>query len=310
VVARTSWRKGVIRSRGLHLHETGDPDLDCLTIEHNGLLLDRQAGPQVEARCLDFLLSDPVADELHLSGVGMKRLAAVERLDRRCRVRDQKPIYTIDLADLRQRGTGLEAALSANSRHQLKRSRRWYETKGPVGIAAATTVEDALAILDELKELHQRQWRARGHPGAFASCFFEEFHRDLVRARFAAAEIQLLRITAGKSTVGCLYNFVHAGRVYYYQSGFTYPDRPAIKPGLICHALAAEWNIERGARTYDLLAGDSRFKRSIATDRSELLWLSVQKSRLRFRLEEGLRRVKASLSGCPFPLAIHRRASP
>src|ERR1044071_4743204 len=70
VVARTSWRRAIIRSRGLYLHETGDADIDGLTIEHNGLLLDRQAGPLVEAQCLDWLLRNSNADELHLSGIG------------------------------------------------------------------------------------------------------------------------------------------------------------------------------------------------------------------------------------------------
>src|SRR5262249_4951184 len=145
----------------------------------------------------------------------------------------------------------------------------------------------------ELKELHQRKWQARGQPGAFASAIIEGFHRDLVADRLPAGEIQLLRVTDGAAaTVGCLYNFVLAGRVYYYQSGFAYPDRPAIKPGLVCHALAVGWNIERGARVYDLLAGDSQYKRSIATDCSEMLWLSLQRDRLRFRIEDAFRRLK------------------
>src|SRR5439155_24981132 len=121
----------------------------------------------------------------------------------------------------------------------------------------------------------------RGRSGSFASRFFEDFHRDLVRNRFAAGEVQLLRIAAGAVTVGYLYNFVHRGRVYYYQSGFAYPDRPAIKPGLVCHAAAAQWNIARGAETYDLLAADRPFKRSLATNPGEMLWLTVQKDRLR-----------------------------
>jgi CelD/BcsL family acetyltransferase involved in cellulose biosynthesis len=293
VVPRTDWRHGVIRSRGLHLHETGQPDLDRLAIEYNGLLLDRQAG-EIEGRCFAELLRVTRADELHLSGVGRQRLAAIEQLGLRWRLRDREPVPVIDLDRLREAGGGFERMLGASTRRQLRRSRRWYEAQGTLRIAAATNVAEALATLDELKDLHQRLWRARGRPGAFASGFFEGFHRDLVAGRFAAGEIQLLRIAAGAATIGCLYNFVHAGRVYYYQSGFAYTDRPAIKPGLVCHALAVQWNIERGAATYDLLAGASRFKRSIANDCGELLWLSVQKDRLRFRIENAARQLKSA----------------
>ena len=75
VVPRTV-RHGIIRSRGLHVHETGRPDLDVLTIEYNGLLLDRRATAEVEGRCFAALLHVPGVDEVHLSGVGRERLAS------------------------------------------------------------------------------------------------------------------------------------------------------------------------------------------------------------------------------------------
>ena len=34
----TRRRRGLVRSRGLYLNETGDPRFDALTIEHNGIL--------------------------------------------------------------------------------------------------------------------------------------------------------------------------------------------------------------------------------------------------------------------------------
>ena len=46
-------RHGVVRTRGLFLNETGDPDCDRLTIEYNGLLVDPAFGDRVEAQAFD-----------------------------------------------------------------------------------------------------------------------------------------------------------------------------------------------------------------------------------------------------------------
>ena len=121
---------------------------------------------------------------------------------------------------------------------------------------------------------------------------FEDFHRTLIRDRFAAGEIQLLRVAAGGAPIGYLYNFVHDGHVYAYQSGFRYDDDPKLKPGLVTHAMAIEHNLRAGARVYDFMAGEGQHKASLGTGSSELFWLVLQRDRLRFRVEDGLRKVK------------------
>ena len=46
---------------------------------------------------------------------------------------------------------------------------------------------------------------------------------------------------------------------------------------------------------YDFLAGDDRYKRSLATHGGRLFWLTLQKRRLSFSLERGLRAAKRLL---------------
>ena len=105
--------------------------------------------------------------------------------------------------------------------------------------------------------------------------------------------MQLLRITCGKKTLGCLYNFVSQGMVYYYQSGFNYPDFGRFKPGLVCHALAIPYNAAQGHKTYDFLVGDSQYKKSLSTHANQLVWCTIQKPRLRFKLEGLAKAAKA-----------------
>ena len=60
--------------------------------------------------------------------------------------------------------------------------------------------------------------------------------------------------------------------MYSYQSGFDYSGTAAHKPGMVCHALAMQWNRGRGAASYDLLAGTNQLKRRIAQQADELCW--------------------------------------
>ena len=143
-------------------------------------------------------------------------------------------------------------------------------------LRSAESVEEALAMLDRLKALHQTSWRRRGQPGCFAAPWFESFHRDLIRARFSSGEIQLLAAAAGDRPIGYLYNFAHGDRVYAYQSGFDYVADGRLKPGLVTHALAIEQATRAGFATYDFMAGENRLKASFASHWTEMVWLAVQ----------------------------------
>jgi CelD/BcsL family acetyltransferase involved in cellulose biosynthesis len=90
---------------------------------------------------------------------------------------------------------------------------------------------------------------------------------------------------SGAEPIGYLYNFVHRGAVLNYQSGLRYESDAKLKPGLVAHTLLIEENLRRGARIYDLLMGNQRYKRSLATDEGTMCELVVQRERLRFRLE-------------------------
>ncbi len=61
------------------------------------------------------------------------------------------------------------------------------------------------------------------------------------------------------------------------------------------HYLAIEHNLQHGAARYDFLAGDYRYKKSLGTHASEMIWAVVQRERLRFQAEDAFRRLKRRL---------------
>ncbi len=294
---RTVKRHGWLRSRAVFLHETGDPDLDCLTIEHNGFLVDRERAGEVEHAMLRAIAeADPGWEELMLSGVEPRYADCARSLGLDVTTRASQPSPYVDLAAVRSGGKGYLGHVSSNTRQQIRRALRLYGEAGPVRAVEPADLGEALRFFAELKTLHQQVWTGRGRSGAFAMPFFERFHEALIRARFAHGEIQLLRIEAGGKPLGYLYSLIRDGHVLFYQSGLSYSADPKLKPGHVCHHLAIEKNLAGGARIYDFLAGESQYKRSLSTHSKPLVWIAARRPRLKFRIEDSLRQLKRSLA--------------
>lgn len=259
----------------LWLGESGAAQLDAVFVEHNGVL----GGTGYLGACLHAATRAPIdgrvsrfGRRLVLSGVDAAHLAAATGpgMVRHHHVARVAPF--VDLDRLRATSTGYLESLSANTRYQIRRSTRRYEEVGPVTLRRAGSVAEALDFLDGLAVLHQASWTSRGRPGAFANEAFRAFHQALIGRAFADGEIDLLLVAAGSQTVGYLYNFRFRGRVHAYQSGFVYGDDPHCKPGLTCHHLAIEYYAAAGMAQYDFLAGEDRYKTSLANASTTLHW--------------------------------------
>jgi CelD/BcsL family acetyltransferase involved in cellulose biosynthesis len=296
LVGRLVRRHGVLLSRALFLNSTGDPLLDELTIEYNGLLSERGFEQEATRSCVEFLLSRGDWDECFLDGLKSPELFDQVPLDGATwLVRRRSKCHYVDLDALRCSGDEYLSLLGSHTRYNVRRSMREYEKLGPLSLESATSPQEASAFLAGLRELHQAYWQEKGLPGSFASPFFNEFHAELIRSRFAEGAIQLLRMRAGKAVLGYLYNFVDQGRVYNYQSGYDYELCPKqySRPGFVTHVYAVEFNRTAGHHIYDFMAGDSEYKQTLGLGSSDMVWLVAQRFRLRFELEAWLRKIRS-----------------
>ena len=279
---------GPLGSERLWLNESGDPALDAVYTEHNGLLLARDATDLLPA-CLWNMLRAPVQPgmqsrgtwgrRLRLAGVDSAHLAAGQKVGT-VRLVEKSAAPFVSLATLPPGPDGYLATLSANTRYQLRRSNRCFARLGPIEVRQAETEPEALAFLDALANLHQSTWAARGQRGAFANPHFLRFHRALIARALPRDELALLRVSAGGHILGYLYNFRLRGRVFTYQSGFDYAAAatlagPHAKPGLTCHYTAILRAQAEGAVSYDFLAGPDRYKNSLARAATPLYWLDA-----------------------------------
>jgi CelD/BcsL family acetyltransferase involved in cellulose biosynthesis len=258
------------RGSCLHLAENGDPALDRPFIEHNGPLA---ADAEAAQALLRAAWGQRGISRLVLGGVSPALLEASGGVRLRQQVR---PAPFLDLEAMRRGGGDYLASRSANARYQIRRSNRLYEASGPLVLARAEIEAQRAAWLDELVALHGATWQRRGHPGAFAAPFLLRFHGTLTKQAMARGELDLLRITAGGRLVGLLYNFRHRGRVLAYQTGLADVDgEPHARPGLTCHAMAIAQAARRGDLAYDFLAGDQRYKMSLADQSETLVWAEL-----------------------------------
>jgi CelD/BcsL family acetyltransferase involved in cellulose biosynthesis len=299
--ARKRWRHGVLPSRALHLNQTGDDNYDEICIEHNGFLSNDEPLPvadivgglpgrwdEVFLPALNedgALAKSLLADPAPVAGPHGTRL--------RVRIDGRVGCPIVELDKVREVGDYL-ALLGSNTRSQIRRTRKLYGDRGQLSHDVASSPAEARAFFDELVTLHRRSWAERGKAGAFIP-YVLHFHHRLIERRFAAGEIRLHRIRAGDRTIGCLYNFIWQGVALFYQSGLVYEADAKLKPGLLCHALAIEHDAAAGLRCYDFLGGDSRYKRTLATGARSLVWLRIQKPRIRFVVEDAARRLRNRL---------------
>ena len=294
-------RHHFLNTNALMLHQVGEPDIDIITIEHNGILVDRDFTSVATRACVDFLIRNRQAsgglnwDELHLDGLpspeGLRPLA--DQAGLMMWYHSYKQSWAVDLTKIRQSGGTYLDSLSANTRYQIRRSIRLYEQRGALSATPARGVAEAMRYFDHMKELHQRYWGSRGHPGSFAYPFFERFHRALITECLPKGTVELVLIAAGGEPIGYVYNFVCNGWVCAYHTGFKYQEDPKLKPGLVSHYLCIARHLQQGTRLYDFLAGNVRYKASLASPGPDIGYLILQRPLLKLRAERAARSLKS-----------------
>jgi hypothetical protein len=270
--------------RVLSLHETGDMRFDTITIEHNGILCDRDWAAHNRTTFLKQLVPlFPEMRRLRLSGVSEAYCGIMPPSGFELTQVGMAPLFVLDLND-----AGFDA-ISKGTQYKIRKAHRTYSKFGDVKVSEPQDEAEALIFLQEMAGLHQRYWTRRGKSGAFANAHFNKFHRALISSRFATGEIQLLHVGAGSETLGYLYNFRYRDVVYAYQSGFNYDLIPNGRPGLLSHWEAVLYNRARGMATYDFLAGYNQLKHSLANRQSSLYWMHLERPSPLYRIGRFLR---------------------
>jgi CelD/BcsL family acetyltransferase involved in cellulose biosynthesis len=297
LLAERTGRVGPLAIRSWHLHATGDTAADRIAIEHNDLLAARGYEAAARFALLRRLLGresrGPRAIVLPM--VGEPWEAAARAVGLPVRRRAESRCAVVDLEAARRRQGGYLGGLGASTRAQIRRAAKLYGKRGMLRLEAAADRAQALAWLDALGGLHEARFRSKGEQGAFGVPGFLDFHRALVTAAWESGTVELLQVSAGGAPIGYLYNFLWRGWVGFYSSGLAYEGDNRLKPGLVAHWLAVERYMAAGASVYDLMAGESRYKSSLAEPGPLLLGLVVERDDAVARIARAMRRLRDAL---------------
>lgn len=286
-------RHVIVRARQLCLHETGDPIMDRLTIEHNGFLLDPAADQNLPHQLFEHLQQHPEWDELLLGGVPQNLAKAAQSAGLHIE-RDRQ--HTNFVVSLTMPEKDWLTSLSRNTRSQMQQAIRHAEQFGPLKLTAAQNAQEAYSFFEEMAALHEDRWKAAQNGGAFSSEKIRSFHHTLIARGIQNGSVALLRATAGPQLLGYLYNFSAHGTIYNYQSGFLKLPDNRHRPGLVTHRLCIDQARKNGFVKYDLLAGSMRYKQSLGQAETDFLWCRAQKTGLVLALERTARGAKHRLA--------------
>jgi len=127
---------------------------------------------------------------------------------------------------------------------------------------------------------------------AFAGGQFRRFHEEFLKTALLDGKADLLLVTASETEVGYLYNLLSPGGwVMAYQSGFSVAPDNRWKPGYLCHTMAVQHYLEKGAARYDFLAGPALYKKQLAGNSSPMRSIVAFAPQPLLMVENQLRRV-------------------
>lgn len=269
-------------------------DNNNMVIEYNGLLVKKGYESLAWQSILQWLDKNALWDELHINLIADSVTKQVftatkkSKLQAFLKAQHQASFAVFNKEADIWRDVELKL-LSKNKRAQIRRASKLYAKQyGAIPLCIeAKTVEQALEFFDELEILHTHYWLSKGQAGSNSS--WVSFNRDIIKEGFSSGYAQLLCFVAGQEVVGYLYNLKWDNTVYNIQAGFNYHQDNRFKPGYLCHYLAMEYCHAQGVKKYNLLAGDTQYKKSLTDNAENLNCLVIRRAEdVQFFVEDGL----------------------
>jgi len=288
-VERNSTRHKLLKSKQWFLHRTGDEAIDQIWIENNGFLIQGKDKVEISQAIWQYLTTQQnQVDEFVINLAKKATFGTIPtRVNNFNLIQSHHDIgHSVYLNNHTNIASYL-AALSKNSRNQIKRSRKLLAMHGEIAFNVVFNQKSQLKLLKDAQQWHINKWANTATPSGFSNTSFVNFHQELIQSTYPSVHTFMAELTIDKELAGCLYCFVQNKIVYYYLSCLKPIKDNRIKLGLVMHTLLIEWMIQNKDECtgYDFLAGDARYKRSLSNSEDEYLQVIMQKNVLKFKVE-------------------------
>ena len=268
---------------------TGNEDIDVSAPEYNAPITIPGYEKLVRNAMISFLLSDPRFTKI--SRIDMRRIPVNHYDDYvisnyHYDIYKEEKSFALSLSSLRDAGHDLSSLISKGAHSQIKQSLRHYEeTYGSVTYERAENATKAQNWFVELGKLNQKRFNDKNQKGIWDYPKLVNMHRALLDRYFDKGLAEIVRVRAGETTIGYLYNFIFRGRVYYYMGGFVYHTDNKLRPGMVTHYQAImNYAQHNKLGYYDFLAGNQSYKKRLSNETTEMINFTITRSSFKFSL--------------------------
>ncbi|MFH0903441.1 MAG: GNAT family N-acetyltransferase [Pseudomonadota bacterium] len=162
-------------------------------------------------------------------------------------------------------GTFAEYLKKVGRAENLRRRRRWLESRPGFAIDVATTPEAVSTALPDFFRLHDLRWQTEGGSQGVTGPTIETFHRHAAAMLAEQGMVRLYTLSVDGRAIASLYLLARDGYRAFYQSGYD-PAFAQRSPGLVLLGRAIEDAFAENASEFDFLRGVEKYKLEWAND--------------------------------------------
>lgn len=286
IIDFSTFEKAGISWEQMNVHRSGNNASDQVWTEHNDVLAKKGYEAIVRKTLLAYFAEQARCDELRLGVSDVNLFSGMDLSVFDSQLELKTPAYRFRISPEFAEIDALLSSLSKNTRQQIRRSIRAYQSVGSLTLTFADTVEQALSFFNAAGEYHKSKWSDSGYHNKK----FINFHHHLIKKGFGEGLVDLVKLSVSDNPIAYLYNLKLNGHVYFYLSGINYENTDnKLRPGLVVHTMAMSHYAKLDFINYDFLAGEARYKESLSNEKYEMALLSLKKRKFKFQIFKFLR---------------------
>lgn len=279
---------GVFPVKQWWLNRSGVEILDQCWIEENNFLMAKENQLSIQLAFFDFLKSSPEWQELVVGMADANAIADFSTLaSHRDIIFDDKG-YSLDYTNIDSPEHYLQSVLSRNTRQKIKQSEKLLIKEGALSLHVLTQAEDKIKHVNNISRLHINRWQKTETPSGFTNLNFYNMIIDLLRQ----SNTEVIFLAQNEISLGYLIFFIHGDKAYFYLSALASHRNNKVKLGMLLHQKAITHYLQSGFTSYDFLAGDARYKKSLVNREYTQQMVSVFRPSVLLLCEEYLKKSK------------------
>jgi CelD/BcsL family acetyltransferase involved in cellulose biosynthesis len=288
----------------LWLHKKGNKKYDQIWTECNDFLLDTKLQSVVRDKMINYLIEQKeLWNELYIGLSNPNVIRTFEEKIATKRVDINSNSFEVNLANKASVEDYLQE-LSKNTRKQILRSKKLLEGEGELLLKFAATDTEKQQYFSDIASIHIDKWGDTEFGSGFSNDIFNVFHKNIIFNENNTDYCRLYQLALNDNPLAYIYIIKDKSVWNFYLSAIkTHPDN-RIKVGLLAHTLVIEQAILNNALSYNFLAGEARYKRSMSNvPESNQQLVCFYRPTLIIRIRECLRMLKNIFSSKYLSLA-------